>query len=149
MATEQNQSPARAAASAAVAGTVMGVGVTSFAQPVVDRDGQVYTDKGVATEWWYLEWPNKISPESLSRAVQLVEGTLRGVLPRPNLVLTTRNGGYILQVQAESLETEIVIGEEIAILVVMSQSNPNYQSQWQADFTKRLQTALAEANNRG
>lgn len=147
MASAKNQQVV--AASAAVAGTVMGFGVTSFAQPVVDRDGQVYTDKGVATGWWYLEWPTRISPRSLSRAMQMVEGTLRGILPSPNLVLTTRNGGYILQVQAESLETEINIGEEIAILVVMSQSNPNYQNQWQADFTKRLQTALAEANNRG
>ena len=67
-----------------VAGTVMGVGVTSFAQPVVDRDGRVYTDKGLATDWMFVEWPDKISPKSLPAAIGVVEGVVRGVLDATN-----------------------------------------------------------------
>lgn len=137
-----------AAKAQSVAGTAMGPGtVTSFATPVMDRDGQVFTDKGVAAGWWYIEWPQKISPKSLSQAVGQIEGTVRGALPACNLVLTTRNGGYILQLQVEGLETEINLGEEIANLVVACQNSPHGQDLWQADLTKRLQTAMAEANN--
>jgi len=124
----------------------MGVGVTSFAQPVVDRDGQVYTDKGVATGWMFLEWPQKISPRSLAPAMQVVDGTIRGVLPGANVVLTTRNGGYVLQVQYEGLEAEINLGEEVGYLIVAQQASANGQGAWQADFTQRLQAMLKAAN---
>lgn len=130
------------------AGTAMGPqAVTSFATPVMDRDGQIFTDKGIATGWWYIEWPTKISPKSLSQAIGQIEGTVRGAIPVSNLVLTTRNGGYILQLQVEGLEIEINLGEEIANLTVACQNSPHGQDLWRADFTKRLQTALAEANN--
>lgn len=128
------------------AATQMGTGVTSFAQPVVDRDGQVYTDKGVATGWMFLEWPQKISPKSLAPAMQMVDGTIRGVLPGANVVLTTRNGGYVLQVQYEGLETEINLGEEVGYLIVAQQAAANGQGLWQADFTQRLQAMLKAAN---
>lgn len=128
------------------AATQMGVGVTSFAQPVVDRDGQVYTDKGVATGWMFLEWPQKISPRSLAPAMQVVDGTIRGVLPGANVVLTTRNGGYVLQVQYEGLEAEINLGEEVGYLIVAQQASANGQGAWQADFTQRLQAMLKAAN---
>jgi hypothetical protein len=128
------------------AATQMGVGVTSFAQPVVDRDGQVYTDKGVATGWMFLEWPQKISPRSLAPAMQVVDGTIRGVLPGANVVLTTRNGGYVLQVQYEGLEAEINLGEEVGYLIVAQQASANGQGVWQADFTQRLQAMLKAAN---
>jgi hypothetical protein len=124
----------------------MGVGVTSFAQPVVDRDGQVYTDKGVATGWMFLEWPQKISPRSLAPAMQVVDGTIRGVLPGANVVLTTRNGGYVLQVQYEGLEAEINLGEEVGYLIVAQQASANGRGVWQADFTQRLQAMLKAAN---
>jgi hypothetical protein len=129
-----------------VAGTVMGTGVTSFAQPVVDRDGRVYTDKGQATDWLFLEWPDKISPKSLPAAMQVVDGTVRGVLGGANVVLTTRNGAYILQVQHEGLEVEIGVGEEISRLVVAEQASPRGRDDWQRDFTTRLQGMLKEAN---
>lgn len=128
------------------AATQMGVGVTSFAQPVVDRDGQVYTDKGVATGWMFLEWPQKISPRSLAPAMQVVDGTIRGMLPGANVVLTTRNGGYVLQVQYEGHEAEINLGEEVGYLIVAQQASANGQGVWQADFTQHLQAMLKAAN---
>ena len=128
------------------AATQMGVGVTSFAQPVVDRDGRVYTDKGLPTDWMFLEWPQKISPKSLAPAMQVVDGTIRGVLPGANVVLTTRNGGYVLQVQYEGLEAEINLGEEVGYLIVAQQASANGQGAWQADFTQRLQAMLKAAN---
>lgn len=128
------------------AATQMGVGVTSFAQPVVDRDGRVYTDKGLPTDWMFLEWPQKISPRSLAPAMQVVDGTIRGVLPGANVVLTTRNGGYVLQVQYEGLEAEINLGEEVGYLIVAQQASANGQGVWQADFTQRLQAMLKAAN---
>lgn len=128
------------------AATQMGVGVTSFAQPVVDRDGRVYTDKGLPTDWMFLEWPQKISPRSLAPAMQVVDGTIRGVLPGANVVLTTRNGGYVLQVQYEGLEAEINLGEEVGYLIVAQQASANGQGAWQADFTQRLQAMLKAAN---
>lgn len=145
--TNQGDNSSMATKQQAVAGTAMGQAVTTFATPILDRDGQAYTDKGQATGWWFVEWPSKISPKSLSAAIGVIEGTVRGALPVSNLVLTTRNGGYILQLQAEGLEMEINIGEEIANLLQACQNSPHGQDLWQADFTKRLQQAMASANN--
>jgi hypothetical protein len=63
-----------------------------------------------------------------------------------NVVLTTRNGAYILQVQHEGLEVEIGVGEEISRLVVAEQASPRGRDDWQRDFTTRLQGMLKEAN---
>lgn len=146
---KETKSTAGPAPARAIAGTATGVGVTEFAQPVVDRDGRVYTDKGQATDWLYTEWPNKISPKSLPTAMHVVDGTIRGVMPGVNVVLTTRNGMYILQLQYEGLEAEIGIGEEVARLVVAEQGAANGRSAWQQDFTNRLQQMLKEANQAG
>lgn len=121
-------------------GVAAAAAMPQFAQPVVDRDGQVYTDKGQATGWWFLQWPSAIGPRSLQAGFGMVEGVVRGVLEGANLVLTTRNGQYIIQVQHEGLEEEISIGWEISRLILAEQAGgPAGRVAWQKDFTERLQ----------